>query len=222
MSSEERRSRMGTGKRADSREPSSAEGHASSRALPNDRRQDRRVRPRGAGRAPDDTRSKEWEVLHLARWVCRRRRRAPAGRNGWRQPAQPRLVLQPVCESRGDRRIGKQTSTMIAAPQTGAARDDYWARILEQYPVFANYERKVTRQFRSSCFGQHPDVEACLPANRQRTVRRTTRGLTGWLDEATNRANHFNRASERTPYSALSTESTRAQGVEHEAQRVAP
>ncbi len=42
--------------------------------------------------------------------------------------------------------IGKQTSTMIATPQTGAARDAYWARILERYPVFASYERKVTRR----------------------------------------------------------------------------
>ncbi len=42
--------------------------------------------------------------------------------------------------------IGKQTRTMIAAPQTGAARDECWARILKQYPVFANYERKVTRR----------------------------------------------------------------------------
>jgi deazaflavin-dependent oxidoreductase (nitroreductase family) len=42
--------------------------------------------------------------------------------------------------------IGKQRHPMIAETQIGAQRDAYWSRILDQYPAFESYQRKVTRQ----------------------------------------------------------------------------
>lgn len=42
--------------------------------------------------------------------------------------------------------IGRQSRAMVAEPQVGSVRDAYWSRIVNEYPLFEGYQRKVTRQ----------------------------------------------------------------------------
>lgn len=39
-----------------------------------------------------------------------------------------------------------RSRAMVAEPQTGAARTRHWERIVREHPLFADYQRKVSRE----------------------------------------------------------------------------
>jgi deazaflavin-dependent oxidoreductase (nitroreductase family) len=42
--------------------------------------------------------------------------------------------------------VGHRSRAMVAEPQTGPAREAYWARVVRQHPAFEGYQRKVSRR----------------------------------------------------------------------------
>ncbi len=50
--------------------------------------------------------------------------------------ADPRVTLQ----------VGDRPRAMVAEVQTGADRARHWARIVREHPLFADYQRKVSRE----------------------------------------------------------------------------
>ncbi len=42
--------------------------------------------------------------------------------------------------------VAGRSRAMVAEPQSGAERTRYWARIVREHPLFADYQRKVTRE----------------------------------------------------------------------------
>ena len=62
------------------------------------------------------------------------------------QPTHPSWYLNLLANPRVDVQLGERTQEMIARAAEGDERTQLWTRVVQEYPAYASYQRKTTRE----------------------------------------------------------------------------